>query len=178
MTKSWLIVAHLVCLVTRAPRSTSQICTTAPNSIFPHSAVFMPACQTDCMSGMCERAGHLQFYTMLSDQSVGLGLAGHRTGCCVQRSSWVMCEPSSMAVNRASLGCARDEWWSHTGALKPTIRWRGRIWTAYLMNASDSWMMPDDLGLQMECICIRRYALLWLQKTGLDILKHNRWSDC
>ncbi|KAK1877002.1 Protein HIR2, partial [Dissostichus eleginoides] len=26
---------------------------------------------TDCVSGMCECAGHLQFYTMLSDQSGG-----------------------------------------------------------------------------------------------------------
>lgn len=35
---------------------------------------------------------------------------------------------------------------------KPTIHKTGRIWTAYLTSAifNDSWVMPDDLGLQME----------------------------
>lgn len=40
-----------------------------------------PAFEAECMSKMCECSGHLQFYTMLSDQSVGLVLGGHRTGC-------------------------------------------------------------------------------------------------
>lgn len=40
-----------------------------------------PAFQADCVSKVSECGGHLQFYTMLSDQSVGLVLGGHRTGC-------------------------------------------------------------------------------------------------
>ncbi len=163
ITKPWLIVAHLACVVSREPCNIFRICTTAPNSIFSCSAVFMPVCQTDCMCDMCECGGHLQFYAMPSDQSVGLALAGHRTGCvCVQQRSGVMCETSSMAVIRASLGCALAEWWSHTGALKPVSQKRGGIWTACLTRAvfSDSRVMPDDLSLQMEHIYLHRYALL------------------
>lgn len=40
-----------------------------------------PDFQADCMSKACECGGHLQFYTMLSDQSAGLVQGGHRTGC-------------------------------------------------------------------------------------------------
>lgn len=87
-------------LVSREPRNTSQICTTAPNSIFSCSAVFAPAYQTDGMSGMCERGGHLQFYTMLSDQSggwrwqvTGQGVAcSSALGSCVNHPAWLSSE--------------------------------------------------------------------------------------
>lgn len=59
LQKSWLIAAHLACLVNRESRNTSWICTTAPNSIFSCSAVFTSVCQTDFVS-----VGHLQFYTI------------------------------------------------------------------------------------------------------------------
>lgn len=72
----------------RALQAHLKIYTTAPNLILSCSAVFMPVCQTDCMSGMC---GHLQFYTTLPDQSggwcwqvTGQGVACRNTlGSCV-----------------------------------------------------------------------------------------------
>lgn len=109
---------------------------------------------------MREYGGHLRFYEKLSDQSGGLVLAGHRTGCCVQQCSRVMCEPSSMAVIRASLGCALAEWWPHTGALKLAVQKASGIWIAHLTSTiisavwyQVSWVCRCNAFLYTDVLC-------------------------
>lgn len=60
----------------------------------------MPACHTNCMFGMCDCGGHLQFYTMSSDQKggwcwrvTGQGVVcSSNFGSCVNHPAWLSSE--------------------------------------------------------------------------------------
>ena len=160
LTVSWLIGAHLAWRVSGEPCNTSQICTTAPNSIFSCSAVFSPVRQTDCMSGMCECAGHLQFYTMLSDQSGGW--CWRVTGRVLRAAGL------SGQVRTVQHGCHQgiprvcSRWmmashWSHRAVQYPETR----LDLDCISNKccfSASCMMPGDSGLQMEDMYNQRWT--------------------
>lgn len=97
--------------VSRDPYSTLQIYRTPANSIFSCSAGVTPARQAGFTSSMCECVwgGIFSFFfytrSVRSKRASGPG-GSQEWAYYVQRRTWVMCEASSAAVIRSSLGCA------------------------------------------------------------------------
>lgn len=109
---------------------------------------------------------------MLSDQSAGRSQdrvvrGGSALGSCVNHPAWL-----SSDLPRGVLSLTDGITVEPRHLRFPKA---GRIWTAYLTSSifSDSWVMPDDLGLQMEYIYVVRYALFGVQKAELEFLKLN-----
>ena len=122
----------------------------------------LPIRQTACLACV-SISGHLQFYTMLSDQSVGLALTGHRTACCVPAALSGHVWTIQHGCHRSIPGvCSR---WLMAFTLEPQNLYspeNRRIWTAVLCDGA-----RGLIGTQMEDVHVHRYALFWLQKHSL-----------